>query len=105
MTVSIGDDKKLATMRLCIPAAACESADRVLCSTPGRARIWAQAAAGYGRGRWIVSFEADALTAAATRGALLARSAASGQRIYAVHFPFPGLGKIEGRTDGFVWVP
>jgi hypothetical protein len=51
------------------------------------------------------SSQHDALTAAASRGALLARSAASGQRIYAVHFPFPGLGKIEGRTDGFVWVP
>jgi hypothetical protein len=36
---------------------------------------------------------------------VLTRSAASGQRIYAVHFPYPGLGKFERRGEGYVWVP
>lgn len=54
---------------------------------------------------WTVSFDANARVAAASRSELLARSAASGLRIYVVHFPFPGLGRIERRADGFVWVP
>jgi glyoxylase-like metal-dependent hydrolase (beta-lactamase superfamily II) len=57
------------------------------------------------RPEWTVEFDADARTAQASRSALLARSAESGQRIYAVHFPFPGLGKVERSDDGFVWVP
>lgn len=54
---------------------------------------------------WTVSFDADPSTAALSRRELLAQSAASGQRLYAVHFPFPGLGKVERRGDGFVWIP
>jgi hypothetical protein len=30
--------------------------------------------------------------------------AASGQRIYSVHFPFPGVGRIEKRGEGYAWV-
>ena len=52
---------------------------------------------------WPIAFDADAATAAASRKELLARSAASGQRIYAVHFPFPGLGKFVRKGDHFVW--
>ena len=51
-----------------------------------------------------VRFDGDAATASASRAALIANSAASGQRIYAVHFPFPGVGKFEPRGDGFSWV-
>lgn len=54
---------------------------------------------------WTIAFDGDAPTAEASRAALLARSAASGERIYAVHFPFPGLGTIEGGDSGFEWVP
>jgi glyoxylase-like metal-dependent hydrolase (beta-lactamase superfamily II) len=54
---------------------------------------------------WTVEFDADAATAQASRKSVLSRSAASGQRIYAVHFPFPGLGKIERGGGGFVWAP
>ncbi len=53
---------------------------------------------------WPNGFDADAAAAAASRAALLAQMASSGQRIYAVHFPFPGLGKFEKRDAGFVWV-
>lgn len=53
---------------------------------------------------WTCGFDGDAKTSAESRGALLSRLAASGQRVYSVHFPFPGLGKIEKRGEGLVWV-
>jgi glyoxylase-like metal-dependent hydrolase (beta-lactamase superfamily II) len=53
---------------------------------------------------WPMSFDSDQHTGAASRVALLADIAARGQRIYAVHFPFPGVGKVEKRGDGYVWV-
>lgn len=53
---------------------------------------------------WFCGFDGDPKVAAESRGALLSRLAASGQRVYAVHFPFPGLGKIEKRGEGLVWV-
>jgi glyoxylase-like metal-dependent hydrolase (beta-lactamase superfamily II) len=54
---------------------------------------------------WKITFDKDQSTAAASRAALEKRVAASGQRIYAVHFPFPGIGKIVQEKSGFVWVP
>jgi glyoxylase-like metal-dependent hydrolase (beta-lactamase superfamily II) len=54
---------------------------------------------------WTISFDSDAPTAQTSRKELIAQSATSGQRIYAVHFPFPGLGKFTRRGDGFVWTP
>jgi glyoxylase-like metal-dependent hydrolase (beta-lactamase superfamily II) len=54
---------------------------------------------------WTVSFDGDAPTAQASRKEVIAQSAATGQRIYAVHFPFPGLGKFAKQGDGYVWVP
>jgi glyoxylase-like metal-dependent hydrolase (beta-lactamase superfamily II) len=54
---------------------------------------------------WTISFDGDAPTAQASRKELIAQSAATGQRIYAVHFPFPGLGKFAKSGDGYVWVP
>lgn len=53
---------------------------------------------------WTVNFDADAPTAEASRSVLLAQSTDAGQRIYAVHFPFPGIGKVKRRGDSFVWV-
>lgn len=53
---------------------------------------------------WTCGFDGDGPTAAASRAALLAELAASGQRVFAVHFPFPGTGKIEKRGEGFAWV-
>jgi glyoxylase-like metal-dependent hydrolase (beta-lactamase superfamily II) len=54
---------------------------------------------------WFIAFDSDQKTGAASRAALLEELAASNQRIYAVHFPFPGLGRIQKREQGFVWVP
>jgi glyoxylase-like metal-dependent hydrolase (beta-lactamase superfamily II) len=54
---------------------------------------------------WTIAFDGDAPTAQKSRADLLASSADSGQRIYAVHFPYPAVGKFERRGEGFVWVP
>jgi glyoxylase-like metal-dependent hydrolase (beta-lactamase superfamily II) len=57
------------------------------------------------RPEWQIAFDTDAPTATASREALLERAAAGNLRIYAVHFPFPGLGRVRRQDDGFVWAP
>ena len=52
---------------------------------------------------WPMNFDSDQALGAKSRAALIADSAAKGQRIYAVHFPFPGVGKFEKQGEGFVW--
>ena len=56
---------------------------------------------------WVNAFDGggDTAVAAASRKALVEQNAASGQRIYAVHFPFPGVGKFQKResTNTYVW--
>lgn len=54
---------------------------------------------------WTVLYDTDAPTAQTSRKNLLSESADAGRRIYAVHFPFPGLGKFERQGDRVVWVP
>ena len=56
------------------------------------------------KAEWPMAFDADQKTGAASRAALLAESEKNGQRIYAPHFPFPGLGKFQKQGDGYVWV-
>ena len=53
---------------------------------------------------WTIAFDGDAPLAQESRKAVLASAADSGQRVYAVHFPFPGLGTFENRDGTFVWV-
>ena len=53
---------------------------------------------------WTIAYDGDAPTAQASRKQVIETSAANGQRIYAVHFPFPGLGKFAKQGDTFVWV-
>ena len=53
---------------------------------------------------WTIAFDGDSAVASKSRADLIAASAASGQRIYAVHFPFPGIGKFEKQGDHFAWV-
>ncbi len=53
---------------------------------------------------WTIAFDGDAPTAQASRKQIIESSAASNQRIYAVHFPFPGLGKFAKQGDKYVWV-
>jgi glyoxylase-like metal-dependent hydrolase (beta-lactamase superfamily II) len=54
---------------------------------------------------WHISFDSDQPTGAASRAALVSQSAASGQRLYAEHFPFPGVGKIIQDKSGYTWLP
>jgi glyoxylase-like metal-dependent hydrolase (beta-lactamase superfamily II) len=53
---------------------------------------------------WTIAFDGNAPLAQESRKQVLSTSASSGQRIYAVHFPFPGLGRFENRGGTFVWV-
>jgi glyoxylase-like metal-dependent hydrolase (beta-lactamase superfamily II) len=53
---------------------------------------------------WTIAFDGNAPLAQESRRAVLTSAAASGQRVYAVHFPFPGLGRFESRDGSFVWV-
>jgi glyoxylase-like metal-dependent hydrolase (beta-lactamase superfamily II) len=53
---------------------------------------------------WSIAFDGDKPTAEASRAKLIADSAASSQRVYAVHFPWPGLGKFEKSGETHRWV-
>ena len=53
---------------------------------------------------WTIAYDRDAPTAQASRKQVIADAAAKNQRIYAVHFPFPGLGKFVQQGEHFVWV-
>ena len=57
------------------------------------------------RPRWTIQFDGDAPLAEDSREALLARAADTGLDIASPHFPYPGLGRIERRDGGLVWVP
>lgn len=54
---------------------------------------------------WTVEYDENAPLAQTSRRAFLQRAADNDLRIYAVHFPFPGLGRVKAQGDGFVWVP
>lgn len=51
----------------------------------------------------VNGWDSDTAAGVRTRQGLLERGASGGQRIYGVHFPFPGLGRFQRREDGFVW--
>lgn len=54
---------------------------------------------------WTIQFDGDPATAQASRKALLARAADENLRLYVVHFPFPGIGRVRREGESFVWVP
>jgi glyoxylase-like metal-dependent hydrolase (beta-lactamase superfamily II) len=53
---------------------------------------------------WTIAFDGDNKVATASRVALVSELAASGARVYSVHFPFPGIGKMEKQGDNAMWV-
>lgn len=57
------------------------------------------------RPEWTNGWDMDSPAAIATRQGLLERGAARNLRYYGVHFPWPGVGRIQRKDDGFVWVP
>lgn len=54
---------------------------------------------------WEVKFDMDKAAAAATRRRLLGMLAADKIAMIGYHMPFPGIGYVETRGDGFHYVP
>ncbi|MNS94288.1 putative quorum-quenching lactonase YtnP [compost metagenome] len=54
---------------------------------------------------WTIAFDGDAPTAQVSRKALLQGAAERNTRIYAVHFPWPGLGRVTRQGETLVWTP
>lgn len=54
---------------------------------------------------WTIEYDGDSTQGRASRKALLARLAVSHERIFAPHFPYPGVGFVEKRGDGYRWAP
>ena len=57
------------------------------------------------RPAWTIDYDQNAPAAEAMRQKVLASLARDGERVYAVHFPFPGLGHVRSAGEGFVWEP
>jgi len=55
--------------------------------------------------RWLTGFDADPKGAARVRQAILARLAATHERVFAPHFPYPGVGRIKRAGEGYAWTP
>jgi glyoxylase-like metal-dependent hydrolase (beta-lactamase superfamily II) len=54
---------------------------------------------------WVMGFDSDKDAGKATRRATLTKLSQTHELIFAPHFPFPGVGRIEKAGDGFVWKP
>ncbi|MBU1324326.1 MAG: MBL fold metallo-hydrolase [Alphaproteobacteria bacterium] len=54
---------------------------------------------------WTIQFDGNADLAEASRKAVFGRAADGNLRVYAVHFPFPGVGRVRREGETFVWVP
>ena len=54
---------------------------------------------------WEVRFDMDKAAAAATRRSILDMAAADKVPLIGYHMPFPGLGFVETREDGFRYIP
>ncbi len=57
------------------------------------------------RPAWPIAFDTDPVAAAAMRQATLARLASDGTRVFACHFPYPGIGHVVADGGGLVWRP
>ncbi|SDA19460.1 MBL fold metallo-hydrolase [Sphingomonas sp. NFR15] len=58
-----------------------------------------------GHPAWIIGYDTDGLAGRKSREAWLARLAASGERVFAPHFPFPGIGRIKRQGGAYAWQP
>ena len=54
---------------------------------------------------WVMGFDSDAAVGAASRRTTLTRLSKAHELIFAPHFPFPGIGRIETKGEGFSWRP
>lgn len=57
------------------------------------------------RPAWSIEVDTDHPAADAMRQHTLAKLAADHTRVFAVHFPFTGLGRVVAQGEGFVWKP
>lgn len=57
------------------------------------------------RPAWSIPVDADRPAAEAMRQQTLAKLAADHTRVFAVHFPFPGVGHVVAEGPGLVWRP
>ncbi len=55
--------------------------------------------------QWIMGYDDDKQEGRASRIAVLTRLSRSHEMVFAPHFPFPGVGKIEAEGDHFAWKP
>lgn len=58
-----------------------------------------------GHPEWNIAYDTDKPAGAAARRATLQELAASGERVFAPHFPWPSVGTVVAKGDGFAWVP
>lgn len=54
---------------------------------------------------WSALVDGDHAAAEAMRQATLAKLATDHVRVFAAHFPFPGLGQVSAVEQGYVWTP
>ena len=54
---------------------------------------------------WTMKVDADQQAGEAMRRQTLAKLAADHARVFAVHFPFPGVGHVVADSSGLVWKP
>ena len=54
---------------------------------------------------WIIGYDTDGAEGRETREAELKSLAASHQRIFAPHFPYPGIGTVVTQGSGYAFVP
>ena len=57
------------------------------------------------RPAWPIQVDTDRPAAEAMRQETLARLAADHARVFAAHFPFPGIGQVVAERQGLVWKP
>lgn len=57
------------------------------------------------RPQWIMQFDSNEALGRQTRVKTLTMLSKSGEWVYSPHFPFPGVGHIVARGQGFVWKP
>jgi glyoxylase-like metal-dependent hydrolase (beta-lactamase superfamily II) len=57
------------------------------------------------RPAWSIAVDADRPAAEALRQATLTALAADHTRVFATHFPFPGVGRVVADGDAFAWRP
>jgi len=57
------------------------------------------------RSAWLMQYDADQSAGEAMRQQTLSKLATDGARVFAVHFPFPGIGQVVTDGQGLVWKP